>query len=197
MSTNNPNQHLSEDRLRKLVNLVASGGLTFVRKASGEYQAILPSLYGETSLILHDSRGTCIYCGEPLTGTCGDSHTGEHESGIVELTFIYRGLFGPKSGTPVGKEASTILRELADYLGAHAVDEQHRPCHNTADQAMDALLSSIIFPEMPTEVYQEIEQAGYEVYAHQRVCPSGDPSRLMLNKINAWFKEQMTKALAT
>lgn len=197
MSTNNPKNTISEDRLRKLVSMVASGELTFVRSADGEYRAILPSLYGETSLTLRDNRGTCECCGEPLTGTCGETHHGKHEPGNVDLTFIYRGLFGPKSGTPVGKEASTILRELADYLGAHAVDEQHRPCHNTADQAMDALLSSITLPEMPTEVYQEIEQDGYEVYAHQRVCPSGDPSRLMLNKINAWFKGQMTKVLAT
>ena len=47
-------------------------------------------------------------------------------------------------------------------------------------------------PQMDIETLRDFLHRGYEVYAHARINPSGDPDRVLLNNINAWLRDHCT-----
>lgn len=198
-------QHLDEKLVLDFCSLARSGRIQFTRR---DHEFVwcnfLP--FHDVTIVIRDNRYCCDGCPHLVPGQTCSEHViclGPIHFGLYYANTDGDARYGIVPNSPVVRNA---LCDLAEFLRINAQDDPpRRTGFGSADEVLGALVEFAsplpahevphvdVFPEMTMDVYQEIDQAGYEVYAHARVCPSGNPSHLMLNKINAWFKGQWAR----
>lgn len=84
------------------------------------------------------------------------------------------------------------FRDMSAALDEHNIERgctrDGKPCCLPVATAESATTVPTC-PEMDIETLRDFMHRGYEVYAHLRVSPSGDPDRVVLNNINAWIRD--------